>query len=130
MFNQLLKTLGLEGQPSNDDGPSRRRYTRRSVDQCVVVIGDQAYPVENWSLGGVLLYTDPQAFKMNAPCDVTLKFKLQERIIDVSHAAKVVRKTKDHVAVEFEPLTKQIRGAFQSVVDDYMASQFANSQIV
>jgi hypothetical protein len=48
----------------------------------------------------------------------------------VEHTGRVVRKTNGKVALEFKPLPQTISSRFQQVVDDYIAGQFASSQIV
>jgi len=126
MFGRLFSSLKAEN--NNEPHTARRRYTRRDCDRCVTVINGKTYPVENWSLGGVMLNVDEREFGTLDEVNMTLKFKLRDSIIDVPHAAKVVRKTKSKIAFEFRPLTQQIRSNFQNVVDDYVASQFAASQ--
>ncbi|HRQ61896.1 MAG TPA: PilZ domain-containing protein, partial [Alphaproteobacteria bacterium] len=59
-----------------------------------------------------------------------LKFKIRTTIIDVAHTATVVRKSKGSVSFEFAPLTRQVRNDFQNIMDDFMANEFANSQMV
>jgi len=129
MFENLLNRLGMDtDSKSGTDKPSRRRFTRRESDKCVSVVNGKTYPVENWSLGGVLLYADSKNFAVNQEVPITIKFKMSENILNVSHKARVIRKSMYHVAFEFAPLTKQIRHAFQSVVDDAVSGEFANSQ--
>lgn len=126
MFGHLFSSL--KAYNNNEHQTARRRYTRRECDKCVTVVNGKTYPVENWSLGGVLVNADEREFSTQDEVNVTLKFKLRDKIVDVPHAAKVVRKTRHKVAFEFKPLTQQIRSNFQNVVDDYVASQFAASQ--
>ena len=127
----MLKTFinYIQGHPSNDDAITRRRYTRRSCDVCVAVIDGKTYPTQDWSLGGLLIYGDARPFALDGKQDVLLKFKLQDKVIEVKHQAKVVRKSLNNIAFEFEPLTAQIRKYFQNVVDDYVANEFADSQL-
>jgi len=130
MFRTLLKTLKADN--SNDKGESystRRRFSRRTCDSSVVVINKQAYPVENWSMGGVAINGDTRAFGVNTSVDITLKFKRSEDIIKLSHTARVVRKNAHRVAFEFEPLTNGVRKGLQSVVDDYVTARFAESHL-
>ena len=127
MFENIISTLQLQGEESKD--ATKRRHERRAQDRCVSVIAGKTYPVENWSQGGVLIFGDTKPFAMNSECDVTLKFKLRDEVMDLPHRARVVRKTKDHVAFEFSPLTQQIKKGFQAVIDDYLAAQFADSQL-
>jgi hypothetical protein len=112
------------------DEASRRRHERRKVDKCVSVINGKTYPVENWSLGGVLLYTDSKTFAANDEIEITMKFKLRDSIMDITHKARIIRKSMYHVALEFQPLSHQIKKGFQSVVDDFVSQEFAQSQHV
>ena len=123
-FTQLM------GETASDNAATRRRYSRRSCDRVVTVIGGKTFPVENWSLGGLQIYGDPRPFGVNEEVDVTMKFKLRSDIIAVPHKARVIRKAHDKVAFEFLPITRQIRNRFQSVVDDHVAAEFADSQLV
>lgn len=129
MFETLLSKL--KGEPEDLSGEiHRRRHQRRNSDHCVGVIEGKTYPVENWSPGGVLIYGDSRPFGLNDEIDVTIKFRLRNDVIDVPHKAKVIRKSYDKVAFEFFPLTQQIKKSFQTVVDDFLAAEFAESQLV
>jgi hypothetical protein len=107
---------------------ARRMYERRSTDTCISQIGDHVYPVENWSQGGVLLSGDNRFLGANEVYDLTMRFKLRDRVLNVSQKARVVRMTGTKAALQFLPLTREVRGAFQTVIDDLVAGQFANSQ--
>ncbi|MBI2233981.1 MAG: PilZ domain-containing protein [Micavibrio aeruginosavorus] len=126
MFSNFL--AGLRSVTSNDTDETRRRSPRRGSDRCVAMVYGQTFPVENWSFGGVLLAADERLFGTGQDIDITLKFKLRNTIIDVSHRGHVVRKNNAKVAIEFEPLEKTIRRGFQQVIDDAVASEFATSQ--
>jgi len=126
MFGRLFSSLKADN--SNKPDSARRKYARRDCDRCVTVINGKTYPVENWSLGGVLLNADEREFANEDEIDITLKFKMRENIVDIPHAARVIRKGRNKIAFEFKPLTQQIRSNFQNVVDDHVASQFAASQ--
>jgi hypothetical protein len=128
MLGTFFSTLLRES--ADDSAASRRRFDRRSCDRCVSVIGGRIYPVDNWSLGGLQIYGDPRPFGINEEIDVTLKFKLRSNIVAVPNKARVVRKAHDRVAFEFLPISHQIRKRFQSVVDDFVATEFADSQLV
>ncbi len=128
MFDKLMSKLGLQEKIANDDNPSRRRFTRRDCDKCVSMIDGKIYPVQDWSLGGVLLSGGSDDFGLEEDHEVVLKFKLSDDMVDVPHTARVIRKGMDSVAMEFRPLTKDVRDSFQNVVDDYVATQFADSQ--
>ena len=126
MFGRIFSSLKADN--NNEPAAARRKYTRRDCDHCVTVINGKTYPVENWSLGGVLIHSDERQFGLNDEIAMTMRFKLREDILDVPHAAQVIRKAHDKVAFQFKPLTQKIRGNFQNVVDDFVASQFADSQ--
>ncbi|MFA5592588.1 MAG: PilZ domain-containing protein [Micavibrio sp.] len=116
-------------EPVNDTVDSRRRSPRRAADNCVSFINGKAYPVHNWSDGGMLVHADERLFAPNAPVDITLKFRLSGRIVDVPHHGKVIRKMRDRLAIQFEPLTRDVSRKFQEVIDDYVTREFAESQL-
>lgn len=126
----MLQTLlsSLKTSTSNDADSSRRRSPRRKSDRCVVVIHGQTFPIDNWSAGGLQLMADDRMFGSGQHIEFTLKFKLRNTIIDINHYGYVVRKERQKVAIEFEPLTQTIRRMFQQVIDDRNADDFANSQ--
>lgn len=126
----MLQNLiaALKSNSSNDIATTRRRYPRRTSDRCVVVIYGHTFPVEDWSFGGVQLTGDDRLFGASQTLDFTLKFKVRNTILDVHHRGRVVRKGNGKVALEFEPLTQTIRQGFQRVIDDAVASEFAESQ--
>jgi hypothetical protein len=128
MFGNFFGAMSTaESQESNI---SRRRNTRRYSDHCVCNIGGQSYPVLNWSIGGVQITADDRLFAIGQELEFSLKFKIRTTIVEVKHTATVVRKSKGSVAFEFAPLNRQTRNDFQNVMDDFMASEFANSQML
>jgi len=128
MFGSLFG--GLKADNENEQFSTRRRFSRRSCDSSVVIINGQIYPVENWSMGGVSINGDTRSFGVNTSVDMTMKFKLSEDVIDLPHTARVVRKNSQRVAFEFEPLSNKVRKGFQTVIDDYVSSRFAQSHLV
>lgn len=107
---------------------TRRQYERRATDTCVGQIGEQLYPVENWSQGGVLLSGDNRFLGGKDVYDLTMRFRLRDRVLNVTQPAQIVRQAGTRTAMRFLPLTREVRNAFQSVIDDLVASGFANSQ--
>jgi hypothetical protein len=128
MFGSFFS--GLKAENTNEQFSTRRRFSRRSCDSSVAMIGDQIYPVENWSMGGLAIQGDTRQFGVDETVAVTLKFKLSDGVVDLPHQARIVRKTAERVALEFEPLTSAVRKGMQSVIDDYVSSRFAESQLV
>ncbi|MGB0719534.1 MAG: PilZ domain-containing protein [Bdellovibrionales bacterium] len=121
----------LRQRPTNDDAPSgenSRKFARHAGTRCVTEVNGVNHPTIDWSLGGVLIHGDTRLFGLGDPCAVTLKFRLRDDVVAVPHAAHVVRKTRDRIALEFEPLSAAIRKQFQSVIDDESALEFIESQ--
>ncbi|MFK7840104.1 MAG: PilZ domain-containing protein [Bdellovibrionales bacterium] len=126
MFSTFF--AGLKADNTNEQYSTRRRFSRRDCDHSVVIINNQVYPVENWSMGGVAINCDTRPFGVNTSVDLTMKFKLSEHVLKLPHTARIVRKSNHSVAFEFEPLTQRVRRGLQSVIDDYVTSRFAESQ--
>lgn len=120
----------LQTDSAKTDAQTRRSHERRKCDQCVSIIDGKMYPVVDWSMGGFQITGDEKNFGLNQDLDITLKFRLNNSILDVPHQARVVRKSKGKIAFEFAPLTRNTRHSFQAVIDDFVARQFADSQIV
>lgn len=130
MFGNLLSTMTMTPVNNTTEGVlNRRRHTRRYSDQCVCEIDGKTYPILNWSIGGVQITADDRMFGTDQSRDVKMKFKVRGAIETVEHTAKVVRKSTGRVAFQFEPLTRQVRNQFQNILDDYAASEFADSQV-
>ena len=115
---------------SNDFEDTRRKSPRRAADNCISIINGKAYPVHNWSDGGMLVQADERLFSEAAPVEVTMKFRLSGRILDIPHKGRIIRKTRDRLAIQFEPLTRDITKKFKQVVDDFVTREFAESQFV
>jgi hypothetical protein len=114
---------------SNDySDDTRRKSPRRAADNCVSMINGKAYPVHNWSDGGMLVQADERMFSVAAPVEVTMKFRLTNKIVDIPHRGRIVRKMRDRLAIQFEPLTHEVTKKFKQVVDDYVTREFAESQ--
>lgn len=129
MFNGLLKSRKNKQASQGGEQITRRRYTRRKTDQCISLIDGHAYPVEDWGIGGLLISGDDRLFALGREYDVMLKFKLRDNVLEVRHKAKVSRKNKGRIGMEFTPLTEEIRDKLKAVVDDYVARQFVSSQM-
>jgi len=126
MFKELIDNLMVSA--SNDDVDSRRTHERRASDSCIAVINGKAYPVQNWSQGGILLTGDAREYEQHDIQDIAIKFKIEDRVIDVEHKGRVLRKGHNDFVIQFAPLTKDVDKKFQHVIDDDNARQFANSQ--
>jgi len=126
MFKELIDNLLISA--SNDDIDSRRTHERRMSDSCIAIIDDKSYPVQNWSQGGILITGDAREFGTDEIKDVSMKFKIENRVIDVEHQGRILRKGGNDFVIQFSPLTKDVDKKFQFIIDDDNARQFANSQ--
>ncbi len=124
----MLVNLFRKEKPEASVTNHNRQHPRRADDRCVSIINGQMFPVENWSSGGMQIIADDRLFAMDQDCVFTLKFKLQDEIMEIDHKAKVVRKGPQKIALQFLPLSKKAKEGFQKVVDDYVAQRFADSQ--
>lgn len=127
MLDNILQTLSRK--ISNDDQDARRAYERRETDNCISVVDGISYPVRNWSKGGILITGDERRFGVNDKKEVTLRFKLADRVVNILHSGQILRKSGDKVVIKFAPLSQNIERQFNHIVDDYMAQQFVNSQM-
>ncbi|NCO02704.1 MAG: PilZ domain-containing protein [Alphaproteobacteria bacterium] len=127
MLSTILDSMRISA--SNDDRHNMRSHPRRAMDSCVGIIDGKIYPVKNWSQGGALM-TGLEHFSLeeNQEKEITLKFKLAEKIMDIKHKGKILRRAQDKFAVQFAPLTRDVEQAFKKVMDDYVTQEFANSQ--
>ena len=126
MFQQLMNSMKLTA--SNDDKDTRRAHERREQDHCIAVIDDVTFPIQNWSKGGILLQGDDRTFAVEDVKQVTIRFKMADRVMDVTHKGQIIRKGRDKFVIQFYPLTQNVDNQFNSVVNDYIAQEFANSQ--
>lgn len=127
MFKKLMDRLGKSAPPP---AATQREYQRRACDQCAVMLDGRLHPVVNWSFGGTLVTADERLYGIGQEVPVTLKFHLQDKVMDVAHAGRVIRKSPGRIAVKFEPIGRQIQSQFQKVIDDHLTRQFADSQTV
>ena len=131
MIQSLMTALGLSKTHGDDGGDffSRRSHPRRTSDQCIGMIEGKAHPILDWSPGGVRIFADPRPLSVGQELPITLKFHLQDEVIQVNHPGHVVRKGRDSVSVQFLPLDQDVRRKFQQVIDDFNAREFAGSQV-
>lgn len=128
MLSKFTSTGKL--MPSNNqytEQSNARETPRRKCDQCIGEINGQNFPVEDWSMGGVKIFGDFRTHKVGSELSVTIKFRLRDTILKIPHAANIIRKTNEGVALQFVPLTREVRSNFQKVIDDYNIREFAGS---
>ena len=131
MLDKLMTALGfnsISDDGSSDDFSARRSFPRRSADKCVSVIDGTTLPVLDWSPGGVRVFGDARTVAVGQEMDVTLKFQLHGEMVNINHRAHIVRKARDSFALQFLPLTADIRNTFSQIIDSFNADAFAASQ--
>ncbi len=128
MFNKFIGSL--IGDSDKTPVKSKREHARRAGDQCVSIVNGKMYPIENWSTGGLLIAGDERMFGVNEEHDVIVKFKLRDEVLDINHKAKIIRKGNGKVAMQFAPLSAAVTSGFQKVMDDVLAQNFSESQLI
>lgn len=109
---------------------SRRRHMRHNSVQAEVIIGNRAYSVRDWSMGGVAFDTTPDARLMNGDyVQLVIKFRLPHDTITVQQRVQVVRTARRGVAAKFNGMTAEVRRQFERVLDNLHAQTFMESQI-
>ncbi len=122
MFEAIVQRIVRRSDFGKDH--KRRRAPRRVQDHCIAQVGGRAYPVENWSQGGVLIFADDKHFGLGEKIDLTLKFRLHGRILNITQKARVVRKGVNKVAFQFSSRSKNTKQKFQEVLRDHVANEF------
>lgn len=119
---------GFQTAPSNDDNIQKRKHTRRVGDKCVCLVDNMPYPIENWSMGGVLLRADSRSFQIGQEVSLVMKFKVRGEMVNIPVQGEVVRRTSDGVAFRFKNISSSVRHAFQNIISDVITLQFVDSQ--
>lgn len=107
------------GWASNDSVKTRRKYERRACDKCIASVNQQPFVVDNWGMGGVLLRGDQRVFSDGEEVKIVMKFKLNDKIVDIEHIGRIIRKNKDRMVVKFLPLSERIINIFYNVIKHY-----------
>ena len=116
MYKNYIQHYADLNAPANDTKNYERAHERRTHDLCVLVIDGQVYPVHDWSPGGILFEGPARRFALGAAHNVTMKFKLHDRIIDINHSGHILRKSKEKVALQFDPLPADVRKKFETII--------------
>lgn len=128
MIAKFMNVLGISETDAFIEEETRRAYPRRMTDRCIGVIDGQAMPVLDWSLGGVRVFGETRTYAVGQNVDVTLKFHMEDKMIDIQQKAQVVRKSAEVFALQFAPLSNDVEHTFQKVIDNFNAEEFASSQ--
>jgi hypothetical protein len=79
-------------------------------------------------MGGALFYTHTAGFGVGQTLKIEMKFKLHDRVLTVPLSGTIARKSSHKVALKFDPLTDDVKRAFQLVMDDRRIQDFMRSQ--
>lgn len=115
----------MQSAGNDNAAATRRRFARRANDICVLSVGENTYPVHDWSQCGVLFEADGRHFEEGATISATMKFKSNDVVTDIPLTAKVIRTARNRVAFEFENITNAIESAFSSVINSAETKIFA-----
>jgi len=114
---------------AKSEGDIRRKYVRYNSVQAEVVVGQRAYSIRDWSLGGVSFETPPDARLTSGDrIEIELKFRFAHGTVTVRQPAEVVRAVRRDVAAKFTPLGPGARREFSRVFDVLNAEGFLASQ--
>jgi len=111
MWKKILKSFDMKSNDNNDI--SRRRFPRRAMDTCAISVNGTTYPIKDWSQTGALFQADGRQFTNNTTMDVTMKFRMVDRIIEIPVHARTIRCGTTQVAIEFLDVTHEIKSALQ-----------------
>ena len=93
-----------------------RAYERHEKEACVLKIGNQLYPVRDWSEGGVFITADAKMFGLNDEKECLLQFRLPGKIEKIPVHGKVVRKTGQGIALQFENISNEAQEQFAGLL--------------
>lgn len=125
MFSGMLEKF--RSRSDHDDAQHRRTSARRE-GACVAEIGGRMYPVANWSQGGVLINADTRLFGVGQNADLTLRFQVENDVVDIPQHGKVVRKNPNQFALKFEEIDRETHRRFEKIIDHIATVEFVKSQ--
>lgn len=131
MLDKIMTALRfpvMQDTSTENYDSTRRNFPRRLTDKCVSVVNGTTLPVLDWSPGGLRVFADNRPVAIGDEMDVVLKFQVRDEMINITHRAHVVRKARDSFAMQFLPLTSDIRHSFNQIIDNFNADAFASSQ--
>jgi len=106
-----------------------RKYVRYGNIHAEVTVGNQAYSVRDWGIGGVAFETAPDArLTVGDKIQLVLKFRFLHDTITVEQPAQIVRTARRGIAAVFTPLPAATRRQFDRVLDRLHTENFLESQ--
>ena len=126
---KVLSFFSLGGSGRKADVDSRRKYIRHGGLHAEVTVGNRAYSIRDWCLGGVSFETAPDAsLTVGDKIQLTLKFRFLHDTITIQQPALIVRTARRGIAAKFAPLPVAARREFERVLDSLHTQEFLESQ--
>ncbi len=145
MFAHILSKLPLFGStPSNDFIETQRSDMRHEGMKVEVVVGRRAYPVHDWSRGGVSFQTPDHGWNIGGvyyetyevpklqagdALKITLRFHLLQGAVEIPVDAQILRVEGGATVAQLSPLSKNATRKFDGVIDSFNAERFLETQI-
>jgi len=128
LMQSVLSFFNL-GKAAWNSPADSRKYVRYGNLRAEVTVGDQAYSVRDWGLGGVSFDTVPDArLIVGDKIQLVLKFRFLHGTIIVQQPAQIVRTARRGIAAVFSPLPAATRRQFDRVLDSLHTESFLKSQ--
>ena len=126
MWKKIISSF--DNKSNDNENQTRRRFPRRALDTCAISIGGTTYPIKDWSKTGALFAADGRTFEENSQIPATMKFRMNDTVMEVTVSARIIRSHASGVAIEFLNIDQDTRKAFNRVIDHALASGFTESQ--
>ncbi len=128
-MNNILSFFHISRKSGNAFPDHRRKHVRHSGPHAEVVVGNTAYNLRDWSLGGASFDTLPDArLAVGDRLQLVLRFRFLHDTVTIMQPAEIVRAARRGIAVKFAPLDSAGRRAFDRVIDGFNAEGFLSSQ--
>ena len=129
MIQTILSALGIR-EDSDFVARTKRRFVRRKGNEkSVIEVNGKSFEVTDWSEGGAYFEGSDVPLALGQELDFTLKFRLRHGMVDVRHKGRIVRSAMKGVAVQFDPLNRDIKRQLDRVVDGMISENFMASQV-
>jgi hypothetical protein len=126
MWKKIINSF--DNKSNDNENQTRRRFPRRAMDTCAISIGGTTYPIKDWSKTGALFSADGRTFEENAQIPATMKFRMNDTVMEVTLNARVIRSHTSGVALEFFDIDRETTQAFNRVIDHAIANGFKEGQ--
>src|ERR1035437_4562414 len=118
VVRSLLSFFNFDDGEWNTETDARRKYIRHNGVHAEVTVGNRAYSIRDWSLGGIAFETAPDAgVTVGDKLQLVLKFRFLHDTITIRQPGHIVWTAKRGIAAEFGPLPAAVRRQFDRVLD-------------